>query len=77
LYLIDAKSEPQERKSGGDAPPSRVALDAVSDVVGFGIVFPGQKDRSGGYFSVDIEAPALEETEESQDQIEEVEGAYA
>ncbi|MBP2486015.1 hypothetical protein JOH50_001742 [Rhizobium leguminosarum] len=77
LYLIDAKSEPKERKSGGAEPPSRVALDAVSDVVGFGIVFPGQKDRSGGYFSVDIEAPAVEETEEGQDQIEEVEGADA
>lgn len=77
LYLIDAKSEPLDRKSGGDEPPSRVALNAVSDVVGFGIVFPGQKDRSGGYFSVDIEAPAVEETEESQDQIEEVEGANA
>ncbi|WP_217808202.1 Z1 domain-containing protein [Oceanibacterium hippocampi] len=77
LYLIDARSDPQERNSSGDKPPSRVALDAVSDIVGFGIVFPGQKDRSGGYFSVDIEAPALEETEESEDQIEEVEGTDA
>lgn len=75
LYLIDARSEPQIRKSSDDKPPSRVALDAVSDIIGFGIVFPGQKDRSGGYFSVDIEAPALEETEEGEDQIEEVEGS--
>lgn len=74
LYLIDARSEPQERKSSDEKPPARVALDAVSDIVGFGIVFPGQKDRSGGYFSVDIEAPALEQTEEGEDQIEEVEG---
>ena len=58
-------------------PPSRVALDAIADIVGFGIVFPGQKDRSGGYFSVDIEAPALEEPEESEDHIEEVEGSDA
>lgn len=77
LYLIDARSEPLERKSSGDKPPSRAALDAVADMVGFGIVFPGQKDRSGGYFSVDIEAPALEETEEGEDQIEEVEGSDA
>lgn len=77
LYLIDAESKPLDRKSGGDEPPSRVPLDAVADVVGFGIVFPGQKDRSGGYFSVDIEAPAVEETIEGQDQIEEVEGADA
>ncbi|KND17358.1 endonuclease [Pannonibacter phragmitetus] len=77
LYLIDARSEPLERKSSGDKPPSRAALDAVADMVGFGIVFPGQKERSGGYFSVDIEAPALEETEEGEDQIEEVEGSDA
>ncbi|MCR6634902.1 MAG: Z1 domain-containing protein [Devosia sp.] len=77
LYLIDAKSEPQERKSTGNKPPSRVALDAVSDIVGFGMVFPGHKDRSGGYFSVDIDAPAFEETEEGEDQIEEVDGADA
>lgn len=77
LYLIDAKSDPMAQEVEGDRLPSRVALDAVADVVGFGIVFPGQKDRSGGYFSVDIEPPALEETEESQDQIEEVEGVDA
>ncbi|NSZ85236.1 Z1 domain-containing protein [Agrobacterium tumefaciens] len=77
LYLIDAESKPLDRKSGRVEPASRVPLDAVADVVGFGIVFPGQKDRSGGYFSVDIEPPAVEETIEGQDQIEEVEGANA
>ncbi|KFI28114.1 Z1 domain-containing protein [Paenirhodobacter enshiensis] len=74
LYLIDAQSAPMVRKSHADKPSSRVALDAIADLVGFGIVFPGAKDHSGGYFSVDIEPPALEETEEGEDQIEEVEG---
>lgn len=77
IYLIDARSEPRERTSTDSKPPSRVSLDAVSDLVGFGIVFPGQKDYSGGYFSVDIEPPALEETEEGEDQIAEIEGANA
>lgn len=69
VYLIDAVSPPDpSRKS-----TSRVPLDAVADLVGFGIVFPGQKDRSGSYFSVDIDGQAVEETEEGGDELAEIE----
>ncbi len=38
--------------------------------MGFGIVFPGQKDRSGGYFAVELDAPAADQFEE--DELEEI-----
>ena len=60
LYPVDAKSSP---KPGSK---TRVALDAVADVIGFGMVFPGQRDRSGGYFSVELDAPAAEQFEEDE-----------
>ncbi|WP_055048094.1 Z1 domain-containing protein [Devosia sp. A16] len=69
LYPINAHSEPASSK--------RVPLDAVADLVGFGIVFPGSKDRSGDYYSVDIEPPAVEEAEGNEDEIEEVEPDFA
>jgi hypothetical protein len=51
IYPIDADSPP--------APGSktREPLNAVGDLIGFGIVFPGEPDRSGDYFSVDLDAP--------------------
>jgi hypothetical protein len=60
LYPVDAKSSP---KPGSK---TRIALDAVEDVIGFGMVFPGQRDRSGGYFSVELDAPATEQFEEDE-----------
>lgn len=64
LYPIDAQSPAKGPKK------TRVSLDAVEDVLGFGVVFPGQKDRSGGYFSVELDAPAADQFEE--DQLEEI-----
>lgn len=55
LYPIDADSQP--RKPDGQ----RVALDAVGDVIGFGMVFPGERDRAGGYFSVELDAPSTDQ----------------
>ncbi|RYH01105.1 endonuclease [Salipiger sp. IMCC34102] len=64
LYPIDGKSPPK------GPTKTRVPLDAVEDVMGFGIVFPGQKDRSGGYFAVELDAPAADQFEE--DELEEI-----
>lgn len=69
LYLIDALSPPDPARKS----TSRVPLDAISDLVGFGMVFPGQKDRSGSYFSVDIDGQSVEETEEGGDDLAEIE----
>ncbi|MGR3375158.1 Z1 domain-containing protein [Salipiger abyssi] len=66
LYLIDGQSAPQKPGS------SRVPLDAVGDLAGFGIVFPGSKDRSGAYFSVELDPPANDDTEEAQDELDEI-----
>ncbi len=64
LYPIDAESPPK------GSSKTRVALDAFEDVMGFGVVFPGQKDRSGGFFAVELDAPATDQFED--DQLEEI-----
>ncbi|WP_022706907.1 Z1 domain-containing protein [Paracoccus zeaxanthinifaciens] len=74
IYLIDAESPPDPTRKS----TSRASLDAVSDLVGFGIVFPGQKDRSGNYFSVEIDGHAVDDTEEAGDELDfEEEGTNA
>jgi len=75
IYLIDALSSPASSKKNNadEKKRNRTALDAVSDLVGFGIVFPGQKDRSGNYFSVDIDSQSIEDTEAGNDELEEIE----
>ena len=59
LYPIEAKSEPARAPKPGTKNP-REALDARGDVLGFGIVFPGDKQLSGTYVSANI-APELDE----------------
>lgn len=44
LYVIDAESEPIRQTSPVTAKNPRVALDAVEDVIGVGIVFPNADD---------------------------------
>lgn len=62
---------PINRTSAPNGPSeTREDLDAAGDVLGFGIVFPGVKDRSGNYFAVQLDAV-------SQDEIEQEEGAGA
>ncbi|RVC43721.1 beta-1,4-mannanase [Mesorhizobium sp. M4A.F.Ca.ET.090.04.2.1] len=65
LYPIDRNSTP--RKASGQ----RVALEAVGDLVGFGIVFPGSADGSGGYYSVRLEPPSADDLEDIEDEIAE------
>lgn len=58
LYPIDMASPPRP------GTKSRVALDAVSDVLGFGIVFPGSKEYSGTFVNVELQPLSQEELEE-------------
>jgi hypothetical protein len=53
LYVIDGNSEAQST--------SRKDLDAVGDLIGVGIVFPGAPDQSGDYFAVELDAPVPEQ----------------
>jgi hypothetical protein len=53
LYVIDGKSKAQST--------SRKDLDAVGDLIGIGIVFPGAPDQAGDYFSVELDAPVPEQ----------------
>ena len=58
LYAIDGESPPQR---GGKL---RVPLDAVDDVLAFGIVFPGSATEGGYHFSVQLQPPSADEIEE-------------
>jgi hypothetical protein len=71
LYPIDAESQPSGRRSSRDGRPTRIALEAVGDLIGVGIVFPGSLDRSGRYYSVELDVPTPEQIEEEDDQEEE------
>ncbi|MCD5991363.1 Z1 domain-containing protein [Pseudomonas sp. CDFA 553] len=57
LYVIDGKSPKQPDSK------TRKDLDAVGDLIGIGIVFPGTPDRAGDYFSVELDAPVPEKNE--------------
>lgn len=60
IYPIDGKSVP--KKSGGQ----RGDLDAAADLVGIGIVFPGEADQSGSYFQVHLASPTPEQLDEEE-----------
>ncbi|ATD68787.1 endonuclease [Luteimonas chenhongjianii] len=66
IYPIEARSEP---KNGGKA---RVALGAVDDLIGFGIVFPGELDRAGAYWAVELDVPTPEQLEDDGELEEEL-----
>lgn len=53
LYVIDKNSRAQSE--------NRADLDAIGDLIGIGIVFPGIPDRAGNYYSVELDAPAPEQ----------------
>lgn len=51
IYPIDRESAPTT------PPDQRVPLDAAGTLVGLGFVFPGQRDKSSSFFSVDLNVP--------------------
>ncbi len=65
LYPIDRASQPRPGST------ERSPLDAVGDLVGFGIVFPGAAEGAGGYYSVRLEPPSADDLEEIEDEIAE------
>ncbi|MDE0102152.1 MAG: Z1 domain-containing protein [Bryobacterales bacterium] len=58
LYAIDKSSQ---RQRGGTG---RVALDAIEDVLGYGVVFPGSVAESGSHVSVELDPPSADELAE-------------
>lgn len=66
LYPIDAKSPAAVPAEGKKSV--RVDLDAVDDLVGIGIVFPGSREKAGEFFSVEIQGPSKEEVDEAEAQ---------
>lgn len=66
LYPVDGRSRSKT------ASKSRTDLDAVGDLIGFGMVFPGAQDQAGEYFQVELDAPTPEQLDE--DELAEVEG---
>lgn len=67
LYPIERQSSPER------ASKVRVPLDAVHDVLGIGLVFPGSITEGGNYVSVDLRPISAEELET----LEEEEAAQA
>ncbi|MFT8807199.1 Z1 domain-containing protein [Gluconobacter oxydans] len=65
LYPIDKASQPRPGST------ERSSLDAVGNLVGFGIVFPGAAEGAGGYYSVRLEPPSADDLEEIEDEIAE------
>lgn len=59
LYVIDGKSKAQSK--------SRVDLNAVGDLIGIGIVFPGTPDQAGNYYSVELDAAVPEQIESEEE----------
>lgn len=67
LYPIEAESSPRGSGVSRDGRPTRIALNAASDLIGFGIVFPGSLDRSGGWYSVELDVPTPEQLGDEMD----------
>ncbi len=55
LYPINRVSEPRP------GTKSREPLDACTDQVGIGIVFPGSPAGAGGYYHVNLDPPSSED----------------
>jgi hypothetical protein len=66
IYPIEAKSTPRGPGKSRSGNPTRVALDAVADLIGFGIVFPGSMDRSGNWYSVELDVPTPEQLDDDE-----------
>jgi hypothetical protein len=64
LYPIEAKSSPARTAASRGGRPTRVALDAVDDLVGIGVVFPGSPDQAGDYYAVELDVPTPEQLDD-------------
>ncbi|WP_417536851.1 Z1 domain-containing protein [Methylophaga sp.] len=63
LYVIDKDSKPQTENSN-----TRSRIEAVSDILGYGVVFPGSKEASGNYFSIELEYVSGDEIDQIDDE---------
>jgi len=66
LYAIDRISEPM-RANG-----ARVPLDAIHDVLGYGIVFPGSTTEGGGWISVQLRPVLVEDEAAAEEEAQEL-----
>jgi len=77
LYPIDRRSPPTQTAQSDGPPPVRVALDAVEDVIGIGLVFPDADDSTPvTYVSANLPAEELEAVEEEMKAEEDEVAAY-
>lgn len=60
IYPIEAVSSPARDSR------TRKPLDAIGDLIGFGMVFPGSKDHAGSYYSVELDIPTPEEIDDEE-----------
>ncbi|WP_010426814.1 Z1 domain-containing protein [Pseudomonas syringae] len=56
IYPIDKDSEPNILRD-----TKRLPLNALGDLIGIGIVFPGNERAAGGYVSVSLDVPSADE----------------
>jgi hypothetical protein len=61
LYPIDATSKAK------DGSINRVDLNAVDDLLGIGLVFPGERGQAGNYYAVQIDAPTPEQLDDEDE----------
>jgi len=62
LYPIEAKSEPRRRS--GESKKPREPLNAALDVLGYGVVFPGNKEISGAYVAANLQPEQSDPTDD-------------
>ncbi|CBV44284.1 Z1 domain-containing protein [Halomonas elongata] len=63
LYPINAESSPDPKRKGA-ASKTREPLDAVNDLLGIAIVFPGEELTAGDYYAVELDSPTPEELDD-------------
>ncbi|NNE34913.1 MAG: hypothetical protein HKN13_06740 [Rhodothermales bacterium] len=74
LYPIEAKSKPRKtkNKNDGDKNPTRAPLNALTDVLGVGIIFPGSPVQTPVHYvrvklpDQEFEEPELVEIEDGE-----------
>lgn len=70
IYPIDRNSRPRE-----SSRKIRTDLDALGDLIGIGVVFPGTRDRAGDYYAVELDAVTPEEIDEEELELDEEYGS--